>query len=82
MFLYIDSHLSYKQRPDLNIYNGIQLEPTFLEIINPKEVMLSLAFSTNIKIWMLWILNITIQTKFLKLYAKNENRCCFLMTLI
>ena len=35
--LYIASHLSYKPRPDLNIYKANQLESTFVEIINPKK---------------------------------------------
>ena len=35
--LYIASHLSYKPRPDLNIYKSNQLESTFVEIINPKK---------------------------------------------
>ena len=35
--LYIANHLSYKPRPDLNIYKANQLESTFVEIINPKK---------------------------------------------
>ena len=35
--LYIASHLSYKPRPDLNVYKANQLESTFVEIINPKK---------------------------------------------
>ena len=35
--LYIASHLSYKPRPDLNIYKVNQLESTFVEIINPQK---------------------------------------------
>ena len=37
MFLYIANHLSFKPRPDLNIYKADQLESTFVEIINPKK---------------------------------------------
>ena len=37
MLLYIASHLSYKPRPDLNIYKCDQLESTFVEISNPKK---------------------------------------------
>ena len=37
MLLYIASHLSYKPRPDLNIYKANQLESAFVEIINPKK---------------------------------------------
>ena len=37
MLLYIASHLSFKPRPDLNIYKANQLESTFAEIINPKK---------------------------------------------
>ena len=35
--LYIASHLSYKPRPDLNIYKANQLESTFVEVIKPKK---------------------------------------------
>ena len=35
--LYIASHLSYKLRPDLNIYKANQLESTFVKINNPKK---------------------------------------------
>ena len=35
--LCIASHLSYKPRPDLNIYRANQLESTFVQIINPKK---------------------------------------------
>ena len=38
LLLYIASHLSYKPRPDLNIYKSNQLESTFAEIINPKKI--------------------------------------------
>ena len=38
MLLYIASHLSYKPRPDLNIYKSYQLESTFVEIINHKKI--------------------------------------------
>ena len=37
MLFYIASHLSYKPRPDLNVYKTNQLESTFNEIINPKK---------------------------------------------
>ena len=53
--LYIASHLSYKLRPDLNIYISNQLESTFVEIINHKKVILSLVVFRNIQIWMLLI---------------------------
>ena len=35
--LYIANHLSYKCRNDLNIYKKIELESTFIEIVNPKK---------------------------------------------
>ena len=53
--LYIASHLFYKSRPNLSIYKANQLEPTFIEVINPKKVILLLAVFTNIEIWMLLI---------------------------
>ena len=80
--LYIASHLSYKPRPDLNIYKANQLESTFVEVIKPKKIILSLVVFTNIQIWMFLILKTTIVAKFLKLYPKNENRSFFLVTLI
>ena len=64
--LYIASHLSYKPRPDLNVCKASQLESTFVEIINPKKVILSLVVFTNIQIWMFLTLKITILGKFLK----------------
>ena len=35
--LYIANHLSHKTCSDLNIYKKIELESTFVEIINPKK---------------------------------------------
>ena len=35
--LYISNSLSYKPRNDLCIYKSIELEPTFIEILNPKR---------------------------------------------
>ena len=80
--LYIACHLSYKPHPNLNIYKADQSESTFVEIINPQKVILSLVVFTNIQIWMYVILKITISTKFLKFYSENENRSFFLVTLI
>ena len=37
MLLYIASHLSYKPRPDLSIYQANQLESTFVETINTQK---------------------------------------------
>ena len=37
MLFYIASNLSYKSHPDLNIYKANQLEPTFVETINPNK---------------------------------------------
>ena len=82
MLLCIASHVSYKPHPDLNIYKANQLESIFVEIINPKKIILSLAVFTNIQIWMFLILKIIILAKFFKLYPKNENRSFFLVTLI
>ena len=59
--LYINSHLSYKPRPDLNVYKANQLESPFVEIINPKK---SNIVFTNIQIWMFLTLKITILGKF------------------
>ena len=82
MFFYIVSHLPYKPRPDLNIYKSKQSESTSAETLNPKKVILPLVLFTNIKIWVLLILEITNLAKFLKLYPKNKNRCFLLVTLI
>ena len=82
MLLYSACHLRYKPHPDLNIYKANQLESTFVEIINPEKVILSLVVFTNIQIWMFLILKITIFATFLELYPKNENRSFFLVTLM
>ena len=42
MLLYIASHLSYKPRPDLNVYKANQLESTFVEIIKPKKTNIAI----------------------------------------
>ena len=49
MLLYIDSYLSYKPWLDLNISKSNLLEITFVEMINPKKVTLSLVVFTNIQ---------------------------------
>ena len=82
LLLYIASHLSYKPRPDLNIYKANQLESTFVDIIILKKVILSLVVFTNIQIQIFLILKKTIVIEFLKLYPKIENRSFFLVTLI
>ena len=38
--LYVANHLSYKPRLDLNIYKSNELESTFIEILNPKKLIL------------------------------------------
>ena len=50
--LYIANHLSNKTRSDLNIYKKFELEPSFVEIINPKKSNILLAPSTDIQKWM------------------------------
>ena len=37
IFLYIANHVLYKCCDDLNIYKKYDLEPTFIEIVNPKK---------------------------------------------
>ena len=66
------SQLSYKPRPDLNIFKANELGYTFVEIINPKKVILPLVVFTNIQIWMFLILKITILTIFLTFCPKNK----------
>lgn len=34
---YVRNHLSYKCRKDWNVYKSYKLEPTFIEIKNPKK---------------------------------------------
>ena len=36
-FLYIANHVLYKCCDDWNIYKKYELEPTFIEIVNPKK---------------------------------------------
>ena len=68
------SQLSYKPRPDLNIFKANELGYTFVEIINPKKVILPLVVFTNIQIWMFLILKITILTKFLEILSKEQKQ--------
>ena len=49
--LYVFNRLSYKSRPDLNMYEKDQLESTFIETILKRATLL-LAVSINIPIWM------------------------------
>ena len=58
--LYIANHLSYKPRLDLNIYKSNELESTFIEILNPKKLILLSVVSINILQWILMILTLII----------------------
>ena len=71
-----------KPHPNLNIYKVNQLESIFVERIDPKKVTLLLVVFKNIRKWMFLILKITITTRFLKQYPRNENRSFLLVTLI
>ena len=48
--IYIRNHWSYNTKNDLNIYKYIELEPTFIEICNPKNKILLLNVSINTRI--------------------------------
>ena len=58
--LYIANHLSYKPHLDLNIYKSNELESTFIEVLNPKKLILLLVVSRNILQWILMILTVII----------------------
>ena len=58
--LYVANHLSYKPRLDLNIYTSNGLESTFIEILNPKKLILLSVVSINILQWILMILTLII----------------------
>ena len=58
--LYIANHLSYKPRLDLNIYKSNELESTFIEVLNPRSLILPSVVSINILQWILMILTQTI----------------------
>lgn len=45
MLLYIASHLSYKTRPDPDIYKANQLESTFVAIIYPEKTIILIGCS-------------------------------------
>ena len=45
MLFYIASHLSYKTRPDPDIYEANQLESTFAEIIYPEKTIILIGCS-------------------------------------
>ena len=47
---YITSHLSYKPRPDLNIYKANQFKSTFVQIINPKKSNIFIGCLRNIQV--------------------------------
>ena len=51
--LYIANHLSYKPHNDLNIYKKSELEPTFIEVIILRKVILLLGVSIDIPLWTL-----------------------------
>ena len=57
--LYVVNHL-YKSCLDLNIYQRNELESTFIEILNPKKLILLLVVSINILQWILIILALII----------------------
>ena len=57
--LYIANHL-YKPRLDLNIYKSNELESTFIEVLNPRSLILPSVVSINILQWILMILTQTI----------------------
>ena len=58
--LYIANHVSNKSHLDLNIYKSNGLECTFIEILNPKMLILLLVVSINILQWILMILTLII----------------------
>ena len=58
--LYIANHLSYKPHLDLNIYKSNELESTFIEVLNPRSLILPSVVSINILQWILMILTQTI----------------------
>ena len=58
--LYVANQLSYIPRLDLNIYKSNELESTFIEVLNPKKLILLLVVSRNILQWILMILTVII----------------------
>ena len=69
--LYIAGHLSCKPHPDVNICKANQLKSTFVEIINPKEGILSLVVFINIQIWMFLTLKIIINSQMFEIVSKE-----------
>ena len=57
---YVANHLSYKPRLDLNIYKSNELESTFIEILNPKKLILLSVVSINFLQTILMILTLII----------------------
>ena len=58
--LYIANHLPYKTCLDINICRHNELEYTFIEILNPKSLILLLVVSISILQWILMILPLII----------------------
>ena len=58
--LYVANHLSYKPCLDLNVCKSNELESTFIEILNPKKLILLSVLSINILQWILMILTLII----------------------
>ena len=52
---YFVNQLSYIPHLDLNIYKSNELESTFIEVLNPKKLILLLVVSINILQWILKI---------------------------
>ena len=53
--LYVANHVSYKPCLELNIYRSNELESSFIEILNPKKLILLVVVSINILQWILII---------------------------
>ena len=83
MLLYIASQLSYKPRPDLNIYKSNQLESTFVEITNPKKsnIVIGCCIYKHPNMDVADFKNNYLSQIF-ELYPKKKNRYFFLVTLI
>ena len=58
--LYVANHLSYKPYLDLNVCKSNELESNFIEILNPKKLILLSVLSINILQWILMILTLII----------------------
>ena len=72
---YIANHVSYKICSDSNIYKKIELKSTFIEIINPRKLILLLVSYTDTQKCVDWLQQWLLKQSFEKI--NQEQKKCF-----